>query len=235
MTLLSVVKDVCSAVGVQIPQSVFTNITGNRTMIEMLSLANEMAQRVAYDTRDWQSLKKLNTYIGDGITEAFDLPENFKRMLLTSNIWRSTAANCPMSFIPDTDEWVNRRSANWVDNPYGEWTILGDQIHFAPTLANGESAYFAYLDKNCIRLAGGGYGEAFLADGDSFKLDERIFKLGMIWQWKANKGGAYAEDMGTYGDALGRSSGADNPAPILVGRRTLASHGNVLFIPPGAL
>ena len=52
MTLLTVVKDVCSVVGVVQPSSVFTNITGTRTMQEMLSLANEMAQRIAYDTRD---------------------------------------------------------------------------------------------------------------------------------------------------------------------------------------
>ena len=35
------------------PQSMFTNITGNRTMQEMVALANETAQRIAYDTRDW--------------------------------------------------------------------------------------------------------------------------------------------------------------------------------------
>ena len=33
-------------------------------------------------------------------------------------------------------------------------------------------------------------------------IDERLLKLGMIWQWKANKGSPYAEDMGTYSDAL---------------------------------
>ena len=28
------------------------------------------------------------TYTGDGVTTAFDLPANYKRMLLTSNVWR---------------------------------------------------------------------------------------------------------------------------------------------------
>ena len=66
MTILSVVKDVCLAVGVAVPQSVFTNITGNRTMQEMLSLANEMAQRISYDTRDWTKLRATCTLAGDG-------------------------------------------------------------------------------------------------------------------------------------------------------------------------
>jgi len=50
VTLLTVVQDVCAAVGVAVPQSIFSGITGNRTMQEMLALANEMAQRIAYDT-----------------------------------------------------------------------------------------------------------------------------------------------------------------------------------------
>ena len=57
MTILSIIKDVCAMVGVQQPTSVFAGIAGNRTMMEMLSLANEMAQRIAYDYRDWTCLK----------------------------------------------------------------------------------------------------------------------------------------------------------------------------------
>ena len=112
MTLLSVVKDVCATVGVLVPQSIFTNITANRTMQEMVACANEMAQRIAYDTRDWTRLKTTQTYAGDGVTTAFDLPVNYKRMLLTSNVWRSTSALVPMWFVPDTDQWLNHRLRN---------------------------------------------------------------------------------------------------------------------------
>ena len=134
MTLLSVVKDVCAAVGVTIPQSIFSGVTGNRTMQEMLSLANEMAQRIAYDNRDWTKLKKTHTIIGDGATTAWDLPDDYKRMLLTSNVWRSTSTQSPMRFIPDTDEWFNRHADNATDNAWGEWTMMGGQIHLYPAL-----------------------------------------------------------------------------------------------------
>jgi hypothetical protein len=223
MTILSVVKDVCLAVGVTVPQSVFTNITGNRTMQEMLSLANEMAQRIAYDFRDWTKFRKTQTFVGDGVAAGFDLPADYKRMLLTGNVWRSTSAQAPMTFIPDTDQWLNRRALAWVDQPWGEWTMLGGQMLIAPTMPVGTSAYFAYMHKNCVTLASGGAGDSFQADGDSFALDERLLKLGMIWQWKANKGAAYAEDMGTYGDALNTIAGRDQPAPIIVGRRPMAA------------
>ena len=222
MTLLSVVKDVCAAVGVTLPQSVFSNITGNRTMQEMLSLANEMAQRIAYDTRDWTKLKTTATIAGDGIATAFNLPANYRRMLLTSNVWGSTATDTPLLFVLNTDEWLRRRARNW-NAPNGEWTNMGGQIHIFPVMTVGQSAYFSYLDKNCVSLNSGGYGDSFLNDLDTFRLDERLLKLAMIYQWKAQKGSSYAEDMSTYGDALTIAMGHDQPAPIMIDRKLISA------------
>jgi hypothetical protein len=217
MTLLSVVKDVCATVGVIVPTSIFSNITGNRTMQEMLTLANEMAQRIAGDTREWTDLRLTCTFNGDGTTIGFNLPANFKRMLLSSNVWRSTSALYPMVFIPDPDRWTQRRLLNRYD-ARGEWIIMGNQMLIQPTLQVGQTVKFNYLDKNGVTLASGGFGDSFLADGDSFRLDERLLKLGMTWQWKAQKGTAYSEDMGTYADALMMAMGTDSPAPIIAGR-----------------
>jgi hypothetical protein len=218
MTLLSVVKDVCAAVGVAIPTAVVNNQTDRRTMTEMLALANEMAQRIAYDNRDWTKLRVTQTYMGDGLQTAFPLPANFKRLMLTSNVWRSTSTQQPMRFITDTDAWMQRRARNATDSAWGEWTILGGDMHIFPVMPAGTGAYFAYLDKNCIDLASGGRGDFFQSDLDGFTLDERVLKLGMIWQWKSQKGTPYAEDMGTYGDALSVAMGHDSPAPIILTR-----------------
>lgn len=228
MTILQVVQGVCSVVGVARPQSVFSGINTNRTMQEMVDLANEMAQRIAGDNRDWTRLKTTVTYTGDGVQTAFNIPANYKRMLLTSNVWRSSSTQTPMMFVPDTDEWLNRRAAGDV-NSFGEWTLLGGQIHIYPALALGQTAYFAYLDKNAIALSSGGYGDAFLNDLDTFVLDERVLRLGLIWQWKAQKGAPYAEDMGTYGDALTYAMGHDQPAPIMLGRRTISANARVAY------
>jgi len=228
MSLLSVTREVCAAVGVLVPGAIFSQLTGNRTLQEMLALANEMAQRIAYDTRDWTRLRTNATFAGNGAldvdgvtvvgTSAFDLPENYKRMLLTSNVWRSTSQQQPMRFISDTDQWLNRRVASASNSAWGEWTLLGGQIHIWPIMYVGTFAYFAYLNKDCVALAGGGFGDTFMSDSDAFVLDERLLKLGMIWQWKASKGSPYAEDMGTYSDALANMMGRDSPSPILAGR-----------------
>jgi len=246
MTLLTVVRDVCAAVGVVMPTSVFSNITANRTMQEMLALANEMAQRIAYDNRDWTKLKATCTLAGDGAfvppypippatkppdtvhvwtgTSAFDLPANYKRMLLTSNVWKTSSQYQPMRFIPDTDMWLTRR-VNSATGSWGEWTLIGGQIHIFPIMAVNDSAYFTYLDKNGIDLLSGGHGDEFTNDGDKFTLDERLLKLGMIWQWKAQKGTPYQEDLGTYEDAKTSIMGRDSPSPILAGHPTPRSAG----------
>ena len=207
-------------------------------MQEMLALANEQAQRIAYDHRDWTKLRAMAQLNGDATwappqpdptaiwtgTTAFNLPANYKRMLLTSNVWLSTATHQPMRFIPDTDEWLRRR-INSSTGSWGEWTLLGGKLHIFPAMAAGTAARFMYLDKNCIDLASGGRSDVFQSDSDTFTLDERLLKLGMIWQWKASKGAPYAEDMGTFGDALASVMGRDSPAPILVVGPTLRPTG----------
>ena len=228
MSLLSVVKDVCAVVGVTVPTSVTTSIGSNRTMQEMLALANEMAQRISYDTRDWTLFRKTNSMVGDGIATSFPLPADYKRMLLTANVWSSVNTLVPMRFVPDTDEWLNRRARNYYDS-YGEWTMLGGAMLIAPTLGVGATAYFTYMAKNCIALTSGGFGDSFVSDTDIFRLDERLLKLGMIWQWKANKGTSYAEDMGTYSDAIAIAMGHDSPAPIIIGRKPMASGTHIAY------
>jgi len=218
MSLLTVVRDVCASVGVTLPQSVFSGITGNRTMQEMLSLANEMAQRIAYDTRDWRTLHTYVVITGDGVREDHPLPENFKRMTLTSNVWRNSTPSVPLTYISNPEDWLHRRMRNY-SNTGGEWIILNNAIAVLPILAAGDNIRFSCLDKNCVRLASGGYGEEFVSDLDRYRLDERLLKLGMIWQWKASHGSPYAEDMGTYSDALTNAMGRDAPSPIIVGRR----------------
>jgi hypothetical protein len=49
----------------------------------------------------------------------------------------------------------------------------------------------------------------------------------MIWKWKSQKGGQYAEDMSTYYDALTRVEGSDKPAPILIDRSPISHYARV--------
>ena len=229
MSLITVVRDVCAVVGVAAPVSVIAAIGSNRTMFEMLACANEMAQRIAYDTRDWTELRKYHTFLGatvidpagDYYQNVYPLPADYKRMLLNTNLWRSTSTQRPMKFVDDPDDWLQRHLANDNDAP-GSWTKFGGDIHLRPGLLPGETIQFVYLEKNCVALTSGGYGDRFQADTDTFRLDERLLKLGMTYDWKMKKGSPYAEDMGTYQDAVNNVMGHDKPAPIIIGRRAMS-------------
>jgi hypothetical protein len=223
VTITTVIRDVCATVGVPLPSSIFAGIAADRTMQEMVAKANELAQRIATDFRDWTALKTQCVFVGDGVQTAFPLPANYRRMTLTSNVWRSSGSG-PMRFIPDADEWLQRGVPGSWGSTWGEWTMLGGAMHLRPALTLGETASFIYIDKNPIALASGGYGEAFQSDNDTFRLDERLLKLGLIWAWLESKGQPYAEAMGTYSDALAMAAGADSPAPIIVGTLPI-SHG----------
>lgn len=302
MTLLTVVQDVCAAVGVDRPTSVFSNINYNRTMAEMLALANEMAQRIAYDGREWSNLvlpANLDAAVGS-IQASFNqmqfvLPADYKRLLLATDVWRSDITLYPLRFISDQNEWLRRRHLNWFD-PRGEWTFTQGKLFIAPVLfpawanshsyaigdkvydgadlsfsagfwraavkhvspatgtftdakaanpsfwtslaaPSGKYIYFGYLGKNCVLINGGnGYGDSFIDDTNTFRLDERLLKLGMIWQWKANKGSPYAEDLGTFNDTMAIAMGTDKPAPIIVGRLPISAAARVGYpfpIDPG--
>ena len=228
MTILGVVRDVCATVGVAIPTSLFASITSNRTMAEMLALANEMAQRTAGDTKDWTALKTYATFQGDGVTTAFDMPADYRRMPTTANVWVSSYGQSPARFIPSSDEWLKRRNNN-ATLAGSEWTLAGGRMHIIPAMGADTTASFVYLSRNCVALASGGFGETFMDDADRYVLDERLLKLNMIWQWKANKGSPYAEDMGTYTDALAMAVGYDSPAPIIVGNLPVSANARVAY------
>ena len=232
MSLITVVRDVCAVVGVAAPVSVIAAISSNRTMFEMLACANEMAQRIAYDTRDWTEMRASTAIVGNGVLDRFPLPANYKRMLLTTNIRRRSTPTQPLRFISDHDQWMERALNGDVDSR-GEWILSGGDIWVSPVLPAGDEIIFTYLDKNCINLASGGQGDRFQADTDTFRLDERLLKLGMTFDWKMKKGSPYAEDMGTYSDAIAMAMGHDKPSPIIVGRFPIqgrvAYHGMVPY------
>ena len=226
--ILAVVKDVCAMVGVEIPTSIFAGIAANRTMQEMLAHANEMAQRTAGDTKDWTALKTYATFVGDGVASSFLLPADYRRMPTTSNVWVSNYTQSPARFIPSSDEWLKRRNSDATT--FGsEWIIIGGRMYFSPILPAGVTAQFVYLSKNCVALTSGGFGDTFQSDTDRYVLDERLLKLNMIWGWKANKGSPYAEDMGTYTDALAIATGYDSPAPIIIGNLPVSANARVAY------
>lgn len=231
-TILRIVQEAAPSIGIEVPEAVFGST--ERENIELAQIANEMASRIARDTHDWTVLKKLATITGDGVSESFALPDDYERMLKTTNLRISTFLDTPLSHVTDADVWLATENfvGNWVT---GEWIIIGSDIYIRPIVADTVTVRYYYLDKNFALDSSSTIKEEFTDDEDTFRLDDRVLKLAIIWQWKAQKGFAYAEDMANYEEALAYKIGNDKGSNILATPRRWGWGNEVGYAYPGQL
>ena len=217
MTILQVVQGAATKLGIDVPTLVYGSTT--REMVEMQELANEMARRIA-EANDWQRLKLVKQYDGDGVTGdpiGFDLPSDYDRMLVTASIW-SSEWTWNLNHILDSDQWLEMQVVPFTFI-YGNWMIYGGQYHQLPIMPVGANVKFFYISNLIVQATDLSTKTAFTADTDSFLLDEHLLKLGIVWQWKASKGYPYAEDMANYEKRMSQVLQQDmGSKPIISGR-----------------
>jgi hypothetical protein len=244
MQVLGVIQRMCKVVGMAVPDVVYGS--DDRSAQELGALANQMAERIA-EEHDWQRTRVLATITGDGTSQAFALPDYYSRMPAVS---RLRSAEWELSHVLDHDVWLDWQLRSYTP-VNGAWTMLGDRIEILPVLASGAVVKYWYQSANIVRsdgiqasatfpytlpfiLAGSAdYGFAqteFLADDDHFQLDWKLLELGMIWQWRANKGLPYAEDMATYEEKKAKLIMRDRgPRAVPVGPVMYDGFGPVVY------
>lgn len=231
MTILSTIQDAATVIGLAVPSSVYGS--SEREHVELAALANEMAKRIAFDTHDWTKLKTLATLTGDGSATTFSYPSDYQRMLKDVRLWPSASPGTPLTHIVDTDEWLSYdvQSFNGV---VGRWTMIGSTIGIKPAVANAAAVKFYYITNLIVDPATGSNKTDFTIDTDVFLLDERLLRLAIVWQWKANKGRPYAEDMANYENTLAMRIGEDKgPRVLTVGQQRMPSDARVAY--PGVI
>lgn len=230
MTVLSVVQNVCLVVGLDRPTQVTSST--DREMQEVTRLANEIANRLM-NVYDWQALQTLYTINGTGLTETFPMPADYDRMPQNQAMW-SSRWTWAFNHVADVNTWLE-----YLVVPYtfvnGNWMIQGDQYHFLPIMAVGETMKFYYISENIIQSAAGANKAEFTADDDVLRIDEKLLELGMIWQWRANKGLPYQEDMLNYEKQLNKRMRRDKGSgPMISGNPQIwTRRGNWAF--PGTV
>lgn len=228
-TVLAITKRVAPAIGIEVPTVLYGSTI--REQVELAELANDTAEAIA-KAHEWQALKTLHTLNGDGSTEDFALPADYDRMPKDQKLW-SSRIQTPLTHVTSTDRWLELdiRSYGFV---IGVWSLFGDQVHIKPAMVATETAKFYYLSARYAKDSGGTAKAAFSADDDTFRLNDRLLRLGMIWKWKENKGLPYGEDMADYEDALSEEISADKGARILrVGKARLSKGLTVAY--PGEI
>lgn len=218
MSILDVVKFVAPRIGLDVPTQFMAST--DRELVELQELARDTAAMIAQG-HPWQKLSSLTTITGDGTTEDWDLPADFDWMPDGNQIW-STRIQTPLTKVMSQDEWLEKliRLNSSVLN---EWIIYGGQLHIRLALASAELAKYFY-QSNKYALAGSTAQATFTTDTDTFRLDERLLKLGMMWRWKADKGIPYAEHLEDYETLKAQLIARDKGGTVLRvgGSRTMA-------------
>lgn len=214
MTILTAIQNVSASIALDRPEAVFSST--EREHFELQVLANTTGLHIAKDY-EWQALKAVATLTGDGTKPAFDLPDDYDRMLKEAEL-RSSRYVTPLTPITASDQWLDMeiRQFNQVA---GMWTMFGGQIHIRPAPAAGEEVKFFYMTRLWANDDQGSLKDGFSKDTDTFRLPESLLELCMIWKWRAQKGLPYAQDQDNYEDAKEKLQSTDKGSRIIaVGR-----------------
>lgn len=194
-TVLEIAQRACKSprIALDAPSEVYSSsATENIQLAELMNVAAKELMRA----HSWQKLRRLHTMTGDGTTETFALPTDYDRMVDQTHVW-GTRDQEPMEAIASVDEWL-RREIQTVETITDAWIIYGDEIHIRPAMGASDRAQYWYVSENyCLNSLSVAQPE-FSADDDTFRLDDELLRLGLIWHWREAKGLAYAEDMATY-------------------------------------
>jgi hypothetical protein len=223
MTVLTAIQNATTVLGISRPDAVYSSAT--REHVELAALANRVAKQIAL-SRDWSTLVTLKEYAGDGTTTEFALPADYGRMPKKQQLW-SSSTETPLTHITATDDWL-RRSIRLRTSIYKAWTKIGDEILIDEAPATGETISYYYVSKYLVLADGVSETDdtpkqAFTLDTDTFRLDETLLELAIIWNWKANKGLPYGKDLEDYEDYLAEHGGTERGEGVISvgGRRGL--------------
>ncbi len=211
MAILDVVKGAATVLGLDVPGQVYGATT--REMVEMQALANVMASEIV-DAYDWQKLLIYNTFTGNGVASAFDMPSDYERMQKTSSLWSSRWLWQTMH-LTSPDQWTELQ-VRPVATINGYWIIFGNQFHQWPVMALNETVKFFYVSNLTVVANNLSLKTAFSEDADTFRLSERLLKLAIIYRWKQNKGQAYEQAMDDYQVLLLREIDKDTGSKAVI-------------------
>lgn len=230
MTVLSACQSALIRLIKRAPPSVFSST--DPTVIEVADLVNEVAAFIMKENA-WQALTQIHTITGDGASSSFPLPVDYDRMMLAGGIEDPQAWFWGYAHVASPQDWMRVLNGSGVISAPGAWTLMGGSIQFSPTLPSGQQEAFPYVSKNYALSATGVPKDAFTRDDDTFRLDDRLLTLGLVFRWRQQKGMEYSADEENFNAALSQASARDRAPGII--RQPSRLYGDVRVAYPWAL
>lgn len=230
MTILSVCREAAVKLNRTQPTSVFS--TTDVFSAELLLAAKETAESLVKEEHDWRSLTIMATCPGDAATTVFPLATvavGYERLIKGAKLHSLRFKNATFRPARDLDEWLFFKDNLLVGSP-GNWVILNNAVQIFPPMPVNDTARFFYITNQYAAKSDGTPQIAFLADTDTFALDERLLRLGIIWRWRADKRLEYAEDLKNYEIAKASAMGKDKGSQLItVGAQRVSRSNQVAY------
>lgn len=206
MTVFSAISSAMIRTVGEKPRAAYSEQRG--TAMEMAELANEVARDIVAG-HEWSGLLETATFMDTG-PDGVPLPSDFDRMPIGGYLDNGNLSMQAYEQVSNLSVWNDLRDDTFPVGG-GRWMIYDGKLHVMPA----STLSMAYLSRNYALDTDGAAKPAFDADTDSFRLDERLLTLGLVWRWKAQKGLTYAEDLATYEMALSQAQTRDGGARII--------------------
>lgn len=195
MPLLSVVQSVALKVGVTVPPAAVGSSDTN--ILQIIGFANEAGQELAA-RYSWQELTKEATFTTVATevqgTLAAVCGADFQ-FVLNETMWDRTQRR-PVFGPKVPAEWQQLK-AQFVNGPWSQYRIRGNQILFIPVPPAGDAIFFEWVSKYWVATASApaiASQTGYSTDTDSSFLDECLIVLDTVWRYKQTKRLAYDED-----------------------------------------
>jgi len=222
MTLLSIVQDACTVVGLDTPSAVVGGSDQNAA--RMFSLCNREGRELARRF-DWQMLQVDHTFAAVATENQGTLPTDFDHFI-DDTFWNRSERR-PVLGPVSPEEW-QALEATSVPAVSDVFRIITNTIRIKPTPRVGDTYAYTYITKNWCQSSGGAGQTAFATDLDTALLSEEVITLGLVWRFLQSVGMEYGEARATYERAVAREMARD-------GGRTAVRFGDPRPFRPGLM
>lgn len=197
MTLLTVVQNAMTQVGLDPPSAVYSSTA---ELVRQMKALVMVEGRKLLDDCDWQKLLTARTFTSAATNnQSADPPTDFLRMANGSRMWNE-ANDFEIPGPINADEY-NELIVRAVSTLPQYWRIIGGVLYIVRS-TSGQTIRYEYITNKWILQAGVTAATSLSADTDTFRVPENVLELGLVWRFKKAKGLEYAEDMRDYELAL---------------------------------
>lgn len=210
MSYLTIVQQACRLLSLPVPTTVVGSTDPN--VVQLGALANEVGEELATD-HDWQKLTQQHLFTTSGTEEQPDaVPDDWNRFL-ANTFFNRTTIRAMQLITPQM--WQAIKTLPALGTPYIMWRQRDGVFLTTPTPPAGQTIAYEYVSKNWALSPANVPQDAFTADASTTVLEERLFRLGIVWRFRQAKGLDYGEDMKTYEIEKQQATGKDGGSTAL--------------------